>query len=135
MRNKFLNTGIAGFSPVRKVSIALKGIYYAVVLDFSVAYKILLSIILMAGLFYYRQWLDFGLVLLATGMVIISEMFNTTIEALCDFVEEKNNPKIGLIKDIAAGAVGVSIFIWFLIIAIEIYRAYQFLFTQAGLVV
>lgn len=124
MRNKFLNTGVHGFNPTRKISVALKGIYLAVILDFSVAYKIVLSAILMAGFFYYRQWLDFGMVLIATGLVIISEVFNTAIEALCDFVEPEYNQKIGLIKDVSAGAVGISIFIWFIIISIEIYRAY-----------
>jgi diacylglycerol kinase len=124
MRNKFLNTGAHGFNPTRKISVALKGIYLAVILDFSVAYKIGLSAILMAGFFYYRQWLDFGMVLIATGLVIISEVFNTAIEALCDFVEPEYNQKIGLIKDVSAGAVGISIFIWFIIISIEIYRAY-----------
>ncbi len=124
MRNKFLNTGVHGFNPTRKISVALKGIYLAVILDFSVAYKIVLSAILMAGFFYYRQWLDFGMVLIATGLVIISEVFNTAIEALCDFVEPEYNQKIGLIKDVSAGAVGISIFIWLIIISIEIYRAY-----------
>jgi len=124
MRNKFLNTGAHGFNPTRKISVALKGIYLAVIMDFSVAYKIVLSAILMAGFFYYRQWLDFGMVLIATGLVIISEVFNTAIEALCDFVEPEYNQKIGLIKDVSAGAVGISIFIWFIIISIEIYRAY-----------
>ena len=127
MKNKFLNTGISGFSPARKILVAVKGIYLAVVLDFSVAYKIVLSTVLMAGFFYYRQWLDFGIVLLATGLVIISEIFNTAIEALCDFVESGNNAKIGLIKDVSAGAVGISIFVWLIVISIEIYRAYHLL--------
>ena len=127
MRNKFLNTGTSGFNPTRKISVAIKGIYLAVILDFSVAYKIVLSAFLMAGFFYYRQWLDFGMVLIATGLVIISEVFNTAIEALCDFVEPEYNQKIGLIKDVSAGAVGISIFIWLIIISIEIYRAYGLL--------
>ena len=124
MKNKFLDTGISGFSPARKVLVAVRGIYFAVVLDFSVAYKIVLSSILMAGFFYYRQWLDFSIVLLATGLVIIAEIFNTAIEALCDFVESEDNEKIGLIKDVSAGAVGISIFIWLIVISIEVYRAY-----------
>lgn len=106
---------------------AVRGIYFAVVLDFSVAYKIVLSSILMAGFFYYRQWLDFSIVLLATGLVIIAEIFNTAIEALCDFVESDENEKIGLIKDVSAGAVGISIFIWLIVIAIEVYRAFELL--------
>jgi len=76
----------------------------------------------MVGFFYYRQWLDFGLVLVATGLMIVAEIFNTAIEALCDFVETDQNNRIGIIKDISAGGVGISIFVWFIIIFIEIYR-------------
>lgn len=130
MKNKFLDTGLPGFQPAKKIAIACKGIYLAVLTDFSVAYKLVLSTVLLAGFFYYRQWLDFSLVLLVTGMVIIAEIFNTAIEALCDFVEPQHNEKIALIKDVSAGAVGISIFIWIVIISIEIYRAYNLLFPE-----
>ena len=131
MRNKFVNTGVPGFHPVKKGSVALRGLYYAVIMDFSVAYKLLLSILLLAGFFYYRQWLDFGLVLLATGLMLVSEIFNTAIEALCDFVESNKKEKIGVIKDISAGAVGVSVFIWIMVIIIELYRASILLMSEA----
>jgi len=127
LKNKFLSTGTQGYRPFRKIAVALRGLYLAVIVAFSVAYKLVLSSILLAGFFYYRQWLDFSLVLLATGMVIISEVFNTAIEALCDFVEDRHNEKIALIKDVSAGAVGISLFIWFVIIAIEVFRAYSLL--------
>jgi diacylglycerol kinase (ATP) len=129
MRNKFLDTGSSGYNPVRKVTVALRGLYFAIRFDFAVAYKIVISTILLAGFFYYRQWLDFGIVLVATGLMLVSEIFNTAIEAVCDFVEDKENEKIGIIKDIAAGAAGLSIFIWFLIIFIEVYRGSVIFFT------
>lgn len=122
MKNKFLGTGGKGFNPIRKVSVALRGLYYAVIFDFAAAYKILLSAVLMIVFFYYRQWLDFGLVLVATGLMIVAEIFNTAIEALCDFIEINANDKIGIIKDISAGGVGISIFVWFIIVSIETYR-------------
>lgn len=127
MKNNYLHTGIEGYKPIRKIRIALKGIYLAVLTDLSVAYKLVLSIFLMVGFFYFRQWLDFSLVLLATALVLVAEMFNTAIEAICDFIEPRRDPKIGLIKDVSAGAVGVSIFVWFIVILIEIYRAYLLL--------
>ena len=120
MKNKILQTGESGYRPIRKITVALRGVYYAIIMDFSVAYKIILSLLLMTIFFYYRQWVDFGIVLLATAIVIIAEMFNTTIELLCDFIEEKQNEKIGIIKDVAAGTVGVSIFVWFIITLIEV---------------
>lgn len=131
MKNKFLNTGIAGYKPLKKISIALKGIYLAALCDFAVAYKVVLSTLLMAVFFYFRQWLDFSLVLLATGLVLSSEIFNTAIEAICDFIETEDNYKIGLIKDVSAGAVGLSIFVWFIIIAIELVKAYHVLYPTA----
>ncbi|UUA74977.1 MULTISPECIES: diacylglycerol kinase [unclassified Cellvibrio] len=130
MKNKALNTGVVGFHPIRKISVAMRGIYYAIILDAAVAYKVVLSTILLAVFFYHRQWIDFSLVLVVTGMVIISEIFNTAIESLCDFIESHQNDKIGIIKDISAGAVGVSIFTWLVVIIIEIYRASTIFFLS-----
>ncbi len=132
MKNKLLDTGLEGYRPLRKIVVAARGVYYAVILDFSVAYKVVISTILLGGFFFYRQWLDFSLVLVATSLVIISEIFNTTIETLCDFVEARENPKIGIIKDMAAGAVGVSILVWMMVIAIELFRAGSLVFQGAA---
>ena len=63
--------------------------------------------------------------------MLVSEIFNTAIEALCDFVESNKNEKIGVIKDISAGAVGVSVFIWIMVIIIELYRASILLMSEA----
>lgn len=48
--------------------------------------------------FIFRQWLDFEIILLATGLVVVTEMLNTAIEAICDFVEIRENEKIKAIK-------------------------------------
>lgn len=104
MRNKFLGTGDAGYHPLRKVRTVLSGLRYAVAYDFSVAYKLVLSVVVLAMIFALRAWVDVLLVLLATGLVLVAEMFNSAIEALCDFVEERHNEKIKVIKDIAAAA-------------------------------
>ena len=41
----------------------------------------------------------------AVGFVWISELFNTAIEKIMDFISGERNPKIKLIKDISAAAV------------------------------
>jgi len=56
--------------------------------------------------------------------MMISEMFNTTVEALCDFLETKKNKKIAIIKDIAAA--GLSILIWAVILIIEVLQFCRF---------
>ncbi|MBU2652595.1 MAG: diacylglycerol kinase [Bacteroidetes bacterium] len=126
MRNKFLNTGQGGYHPFRKLKVCFSGLRYAVLYDFSVAYKVILSILLLAVCFYFRQWMDFISVLAATGLMLICEMFNTTIEALCDFVETQQNEKIRVIKDIAAAATGISIVIWAVVMVKELGQLWSF---------
>ena len=125
MRNKFLNTGQPGYHPLRKIKVCISGFRYAVVSDVSVAYKCVLSIPILAACFYYRQWIDFLSVFAATSLMLIAEMFNTAIEALCDFVETSHNDKIRIIKDISAAATGISILVWFAVIAVELNRLWQ----------
>ena len=125
MRNKFLGTGEQGFRPVRKIRVALSGLRYAALYDFAVGYKLVLSVVTLGGCFYYRQWLDFGVVFMATGFMLASEMFNTAVEALCDFLEPHENEKIAIIKDIAATAAGISILVWCVVIGLEAVHVLQ----------
>lgn len=108
-----------GYHPIKKIKVVLKGLKVAVITDFSVAYKLVLSIpiLLVAGMFY--RWVDLSIILLATGMMLLAELFNSAIEVLCDFVEPQQNPQIGAIKDIAAAAAGIAIFVWAAILFIE----------------
>ena len=108
-----------GYHPIKKIKVVLKGLKVAVITDFSVAYKLVLSIpiLLVAGMFY--RWVDLSIILLATGMMLLAELFNSAIEVLCDFVEPQQNPQIGAIKDIAAAAAGIAIFVWAAILTIE----------------
>ncbi|MFZ1828335.1 MAG: diacylglycerol kinase [Candidatus Competibacteraceae bacterium] len=116
MRNKFLGTGEAGYHPLRKIRIVLSGMRFAVFYDFSVAYKLILSIVIIILSIIFQHWVDFEMILLATGLVIMAELFNSAIEAICDFLETRENDKIRAIKDIAAAAVGISIIVWLTVV-------------------
>ena len=48
---------------------------------------------------------DAILILICCFTVLAAEMINTSVEKLCDFLHPTFHPKIGLIKDISAGAV------------------------------
>jgi diacylglycerol kinase len=122
MRNKFLGTGEAGYHPLRKLRVVLSGLRYAVIYDFSVTYKLALSAVVLAAAIMLRAWVDVLLIMLVTALVLIAEMMNSAIEALCDFIETRHNEKIGVIKDIAAAAVGISILAWVIVIAVEASR-------------
>lgn len=125
MRNKFLGIGEPGYDPVRKLRTIAVGLRYAVLSDFSVAYKVVLSVIVLVVAFALRQWVDVLLILLATGLVLTAEILNSAIEALCDFVEFRHNEKIKVIKDVAAAAVGISILVWGIILVAEMARLWD----------
>lgn len=122
MRNKFLGTGEPGWRPLRKLRVIVAGLRYAVLHDFSVMYKVALSVAVLGVALWLRDWVDAALILLATGLVVAAELFNTAIEALCDFVETRHNEKIGIIKDIAAAATGMVILAWWIVLVVEIVR-------------
>lgn len=125
MHNKFLGTGEKGYHPLRKIRVCLSGLRYAVRYDFSVTYKLVLSLLVLAASFWLRQWLDFLMITAATALVLVAELFNSAIEALCDFIETDENEKIKVIKDIAAAAAGISILLWAVVLVVELSRLYR----------
>jgi diacylglycerol kinase len=108
-----------GYHPIKKIKVVLKGLNSAVITDFSVAYKLVLSIPTLLIACMLSKWVDLTIILLATGMMLLAELFNSAIEILCDFVEQQHNTQIGMIKDIAAAAAGIAIFVWAAILIIE----------------
>ena len=125
MRHKFLGTGDPGYHPMRKLRTVFSGLRYAVIYDFSVAYKLVLSAVVLAAAIALRAWVDLLLILVVTALVLIAEILNSAIEALCDFVETRHNEKIKVIKDVAAAAVGISILVWFVVLIVEASRFLQ----------
>ncbi len=126
MRHKFLGTGEAGYHPLRKIKTVISGLRYAVLYDWSVTYKLILSVVVLAVAFGARAWVDFLLILVVTAFVLVAEIFNSAIEALCDFVETRHNEKIKVIKDIAAAGVGIAIFAWIIVLGVELGRLLDF---------
>lgn len=126
MRHKFLDIGEPGYHPLKKIRTVFSGLRYAIIYDWSVTWKLVVSVFLLALAFFFREWIDVLLILLATAFVLVAEIFNSAIEALCDFVETRENPKIKVIKDMAAAAVGIAMAVWLAVIATEageLYRA------------
>ena len=115
----------SGYNPLRKLNVILSGLYIAVLTDFSVAYKVVLSAPILAWAFVFRRWVDVSLILLAMGLVLTAELFNSALEVLCDFVEPQRNEQIRIIKDIAAAAAGVTILVWAAILVVEAVRLYS----------
>lgn len=114
-----------GYHPIQKVKVILAGLHVAIVTDFSVAYKVVLSVPVLAVSFFLQRWIDASIILLAMGLMLVSELFNSAIEVLCDFVEPQRNERIRITKDISAAATGLSILVWAAILVIESVRFWQ----------
>jgi diacylglycerol kinase len=63
---------------------------------------------LAMGFIFKLSLLEFSALIVVITMVWISELFNTCIEKLIDFVSTEKHPQIKLIKDMGAAAVMLS---------------------------
>ena len=70
MRHKFLGIGEPGYHPLRKLRTVFSGLCYAVIYDWSVTYKLVVSAIILIAAFSLRAWVDFLVILLATAFVV-----------------------------------------------------------------
>ena len=119
-----LGTGEPGYRPLRKLAVVLAGLGYAVLHDF----RLVLSVVVLALALWLRHWMDAAVILLATGTVVAAELFNSAIEALCDFVDTRHDDKIRRIKDLAAAAAGVVILAWWIVLALELAELWRHAF-------
>lgn len=65
-------------------------------------------LITIAGFYYQISRMEWIAQILCIGLVMTAEGLNTAIEEVADFVHPDFHEKIGRIKDIAAGAVGIA---------------------------
>ena len=56
----------------------------------------------------------------STAFVLVAEIFNSAIEALCDVVQPNRDERIKVVKDIAAAGAGLAILAWVVVLGVEI---------------
>lgn len=94
---------------LKSVGYAFKGAILLLKTEASIKIQFVIAILVTVAGFYYNisstEWI---LQLLAIGLVMSIEGVNTAIEEIADFMHPEQHEKIGLIKDIAAGAVFIA---------------------------
>jgi diacylglycerol kinase len=104
---------------IKSFGYAFKGIFFAFKTQHNIwIHSLAIVVVVTAGLIFKLDILEWGLVVLAIGLVLVSEMVNTAIEWLVDLVSPGYSEKAGKIKDVAAGAVLVAAIIAVIIGAI-----------------
>ncbi len=91
---------------IKSVGYALKGMFLLLRTEASIKIQFVIALVVTGAGFYFNisntEWM---IQLVAIGMVMGIEGLNTAVEKISDFIQPKNDPKIGFIKDISAGAV------------------------------
>jgi len=100
MKNTFLGKRLKGFG------YAIKGAWILLRNEASIQVQAVIAIIMtFAGFYFNISATEWMFQVLAIGLIISIEGVNSAIEEIADFVHPDFHNKIGLIKDIAAGAV------------------------------
>ncbi|MFK7834010.1 MAG: diacylglycerol kinase [Winogradskyella sp.] len=94
---------------IKSLGFAFKGMLILIKTEASIKVQLFVAIVITIVGFYFDisriewmvQWVIIGLVMSLEGM-------NTAIEYIADFIHPEYHKKIGLIKDVAAGAVFIA---------------------------
>jgi diacylglycerol kinase (ATP) len=65
-------------------------------------------LVIVLGFVMKVTLVEAALLTVAVGLVWVTELFNTCLEKMMDFVSKERNPDIKFIKDVSAGAVLVA---------------------------
>ncbi|KAA2217282.1 MULTISPECIES: diacylglycerol kinase family protein [Maribacter] len=91
---------------IKSVGFALRGALLLIRTEASIKIQIFITLVMTAAGFYFEisntEWI---LQIFAIALVLGIEGMNTAVEKISDYVQPEFDTKIGLIKDISAGAV------------------------------
>ncbi|MBG6130587.1 diacylglycerol kinase (ATP) [Aquimarina sp. EL_43] len=109
---------------LRGCGYAFKGALLLIKTEPSIQVQVGIAIVMtILGFYFNITSIEWILQIFAIGLVMSVEGINTAIEAIADFVHPDFHNKIGVIKDIAAGAVFIAA-ITAIIIGLLIYIPY-----------
>lgn len=94
---------------LKSFKFAAKGLSYTIATQPNFIFHLIAALLVLAAGWYVDiskgEWLA---ILICIGLVMVTELLNTAIEVLVDWLSQEFNVKAGLVKDIAAGAVLVA---------------------------
>ncbi|WP_370476282.1 diacylglycerol kinase family protein [Tamlana flava] len=94
---------------IKSVGFAFKGAFLLLKTESSIKIQFVIAILVTAAGFYFDiSSTEWCLQILAIAFVMGIEGVNTAIEDMANFIHPEFHTKIGIIKDIAAGAVFIA---------------------------
>ena len=104
---------------IRSLKFAFKGLWILMSTEDSIKAQLFFALIAtILGFVFDISEMEWAVQWLAIGLVLVAEAANSAIEEVADFIHPEFHIKIGLIKDIAAGAPTFAALISLIIAAI-----------------
>lgn len=101
---------------VRSISFAFQGLFYVLRTQNNARFHSFATLIVVGlGIWLQLNFLQWCIIIIAIGMVWVTECFNTSIEKLFDLVNPASNPLVKYGKDAGAAAVLISAFLGILL--------------------
>ena len=96
-------------SRIKSFSYALAGLRQFVIREHNARIHLAATIgVIIVALVVGVTRMEAAILAIVTGLVWVTEILNTCIERLADHVTKERHPEIGIIKDLAAGAVLIA---------------------------
>ncbi len=90
----------------KSIGYAFKGFFFLIKTEHAIISQLIIAGIFTGmGVYFGISREEWIWQILAIGMVLSAESLNTAIEKVCDFIHPEYHQKIGIIKDVASGAV------------------------------
>jgi len=91
---------------IKSIGYALKGACHLIATEASIKVQFVIGILMtFAGFYFELSTTEWMIQITVIALIMTIEGINTAIEEIADFVHPEYHKKIGLIKDISAGAV------------------------------
>ncbi len=91
---------------IKSVGFALRGALLLIRTESSIKVQVFIAIVMTAAGFYFdisnTEWI---VQILTIALIMGTEGLNTAIEKVADYIQPEFDKKIGIIKDVSAGAV------------------------------
>ncbi len=120
---------------IESVKHALRGLGRAAKTEPNIRWQLLvMCAVIMLGFFLQLTRGEWLVIMIVSGLVIIIELINTALEKTLDIMKPRFDEHVGLVKDIAAGAVLVASSMAF-VVGIMVFWPHLFLLaTGCGII-
>mgnify|MGYP001818416139 FL=1 len=94
---------------IKSVGFAFRGAVLLLKTEASIKIQFVIALVVTgAGFFFNISFSEWIIQILAIGLVMSIDGINTAIEEIANFIHPEHHNKIGIIKDISAGAVFIA---------------------------